>query len=78
MTQTWDPQAYARDGAFVHELATGVVEWLNAKAGERILDLGCGDGQLTARLVASGAEVRGIDASAAMVAAARARGLTAD
>lgn len=78
MTQTWDPQAYARDGAFVHELATGVVEWLNARAGERILDVGCGDGQLTARLVASAAEVQGVDASPAMVAAARARGLAAD
>lgn len=78
MTQTWDPQVYARDGAFVYQLATGVVEWLDARAGERILDLGCGDGQLTVRLVASGAEVQGIDASAAMVAAARARGLAAD
>lgn len=47
-------------------------------ARERILDLGCGDGQLTARLAAGGVDVRGVDASAAMVAAARARGITAD
>jgi trans-aconitate methyltransferase len=78
VTQTWDPQVYARNGAFVHELATGVVEWLNASAGERILDLGCGDGQLTARLVALGANVQGVDASPEMVAATRARGLAAD
>lgn len=78
MVQTWDPQAYARDGAFVHELAGGVLEWLSAQPGERILDLGCGDGQLTARMLAGGLEVRGVDASATMVAAARARGVIAD
>src|SRR3954447_24486596 len=78
MAQTWDPQAYARDGAFVHELAGGAVEWLAARPGERILDLGCGDGQLTARLAAAGIEVRGVDASPAMVAAARANGVAAD
>jgi SAM-dependent methyltransferase len=47
-------------------------------AGERILDLGCGDGQLTQRIAASGADVVGVDASAEMVAAARSRGITAD
>jgi SAM-dependent methyltransferase len=78
MKQTWDPQTYARDGAFVHELAGGALEWLAAQPGEGILDLGCGDGQLTARIIAAGLDVRGADASAAMVAAARARGITAD
>ena len=77
MTQTWDPQAYNREGSFVHKLAGGVVEWLAAQPGERILDLGCGDGQLTARLAETGAIVTGVDASAEMVAAARARGVTA-
>lgn len=78
MTQTWDPQAYGRDAGFVHGLAGGVVEWLDAQAGERILDLGCGDGQLSARLAAGGARVTGVDASAEMTAAARARGITAE
>ena len=57
MTQTWDPQAYERNGAFVHGLAGGVLEWLNAQRGEYILDLGCGDGQLTQRIAATGAHV---------------------
>ncbi len=78
MSQTWDPQAYNREGSFVHQLAGGVVEWLAPQPGERILDLGCGDGQLTARIVQSGAIVTGVDASAAMADAARARGIAAD
>lgn len=78
VTQTWDPQSYAKNGAFVHALAGGVVEWLAAKPGEQVLDLGCGDGQLTERLKAVGAIVRGVDASPAMVAAARTRGVIAE
>ncbi len=78
MTQTWDPQAYERNGAFVHGLAEGVLEWLNPQKGEFILDLGCGDGQLTHRLIATGAHVLGVDASAEMVAAARERGIEAE
>ncbi|MGB6728482.1 MAG: methyltransferase domain-containing protein [Terracidiphilus sp.] len=75
MAQTWDPKAYERNGAFVHQLAGGVLEWLRPKKGERILDLGCGDGQLTARIAAKGAVVSGVDASPEMVAAARSRGV---
>ena len=78
MPQTWNPETYAFDGAFVHELAGGVLEWLAAQPGERILDLGCGDGQLTKRIAATGASVIGVDASREMVAAARARGMKAD
>jgi SAM-dependent methyltransferase len=78
MTQTWDAQAYGRNGAFVHELAGGVLEWLNAQIGEFVLDLGCGDGKLTQRLAATGAHVLGVDASADMVAAARERGIEAE
>lgn len=78
MAQTWDPETYGRTGAFVHQLAGGVVEWLDARPGERILDLGCGDGQLTQRIAASGAQVCGADLSAEMVAAARVRGVEAE
>ena len=73
MTQIWDTQVYEKNGAFVHGMASGVLEWLAAQAAERILDLGCGDGQLTQRIAATGANVVGADASAEMVAAARAR-----
>ncbi len=78
MPQTWDPADYGQHGSFVHELAEGVLEWLAPQPGERILDLGCGDGKLTQRIAASEASVIGIDASPEMVAAARALGLKVD
>ncbi|MGA2251953.1 class I SAM-dependent methyltransferase [Terracidiphilus sp.] len=77
MTQNWNTERYEKVGAFVHQLAGGVVEWLDPQAGMRILDLGCGDGQLTARLAATGAIVTGVDASPEMVSAARSRGIDA-
>src|SRR5690348_5778281 len=77
-TQTWDPLTYERNGAFVHRLAGGVLEWLNAQPGEYILDLGCGDGSLSQRIAGSGAHLLGVDASPAMVAAARERGVEAE
>ena len=73
--QRWDPEGYARHARFVSELGAPVVELLALQPGERILDLGCGDGVLTERLVALGCRVVGVDASAEQVAAARARGL---
>jgi SAM-dependent methyltransferase len=78
MAQTWNPVTYGQNAAFVPGLADGVVEWLAAQPGERILDLGCGDGQLTARIAATGAQVQGVDLSPEMVAAARARGVAAE
>ena len=78
MAQIWDTQAYEKNGAFVHRLAGGVLEWLDAKHAETVLDLGCGDGQLTQRIASTGASVIGVDASHEMVAAARSRGILAD
>jgi SAM-dependent methyltransferase len=78
MTQAWDPKTYGQNAAFVPGMAGGVLAWLDAKPGETILDVGCGDGQLTERIAATGARVLGVDASPAMVEAARARGLAAE
>jgi trans-aconitate methyltransferase len=74
--QAWNTTAYAANGRFVADMASGVVDWLGPQPGERILDLGCGDGVLTQRLAASGAVVTGVDSSPAMLNAARALGLT--
>lgn len=75
--QTWDPERYARNARFVSELGMPVVELLAPQAGERILDVGCGDGALTEKLAAMGCEVVGVDGSAEQIEAARARGLQA-
>jgi SAM-dependent methyltransferase len=61
----------------VPALGQPVLDLLQPQSGERILDLGCGDGALTERLSALGAHVVGIDSSADMVAAALRRGLDA-
>ncbi|MGI4879061.1 MAG: class I SAM-dependent methyltransferase [Janthinobacterium lividum] len=73
--QPWSASDYATNAHFVPALGTPVVALLDPKTGERILDLGCGDGVLTEKLVAAGASVLGVDADASMLDAARARGL---
>src|SRR4029450_12123318 len=75
--QTWDPELYERHARFVSALGQPVVELLAPRAGERILDLGCGDGALTEKLVALGCEVVAVDGSAEQVEGARRRGLDA-
>jgi trans-aconitate methyltransferase len=77
IAQNWDAAQYAQQGRFVADLAGGVFDLLAPKSGERILDLGCGDGALTAKIAAAGAEVVGVDSSPSMVEAARALGLDA-
>ncbi len=75
--QCWSPDTYEDNVRFVTDLGAGVVEWLDLKPGERILDLGCGDGVLTVKLIEGGAEVVGADASEEFVQAARQRGIDA-
>ncbi len=77
MKQTWNAKQYAQGASYVPKLGKAVLEWLAPQPGERILDLGCGDGALTQKLYEAGCEVVGVDSSAALVAAARARGLDA-
>ena len=77
ITQTWDPKTYAKNARFVSDLGSPVLELLSPQPGERILDLGCGDGVLTKKLAELGCEVVAVDSSALQVEAARRLGLEA-
>ena len=75
--QKWDPEQYAQHARFVSDLGGPVVDLLDPQPGERVLDLGCGDGALTERLVSAGCEVVAVDSSPEQVWAALERGLDA-
>lgn len=72
-TQTWDARTYDKAFGYVTALGAPLLEWLDAKAGESIIDLGCGTGDLAARIAETGAAVRGLDRDAAMIAEARSK-----
>lgn len=74
--QQWDPDSYQKNAAFVAELGMPLIGLLKPVAGERVLDLGCGDGVLTVKL-AEYCDVVGVDASAEQIDGAKAKGLTA-
>jgi SAM-dependent methyltransferase len=67
----WDAGLYDDKHSFVWKLAAGVLELLNARSGERILDLGCGTGHLTAKIAETGAQVVGVDRSPEMIRQAK-------
>jgi trans-aconitate 2-methyltransferase len=69
---SWDPQEYQERHAYVFQYGEALLDLLAPQAGERILDLGCGAGQLTAAIARTGAVTLGIDASPEMIAQARA------
>ena len=74
-TQEWSSSRYAENTRFVSDLGKAVLDMLNPQPGERVLDLGCGDGALTEKIAAMGAEVVGVDGSPDMVAATKRRGI---
>ncbi len=69
--KSWDATAYDHTFSFVTRYGQGVLEDLAVQPGERVLDLGCGTGELTARIAAGGAEVVGLDLDADMIRRAR-------
>jgi SAM-dependent methyltransferase len=75
--QNWSASSYDAHARFVSDLSGEVMAWLDPQPGERILDLGCGDGVLTAALQELGATVTGVDTSQGFVAATLARGVDA-
>ncbi len=75
--QRWNPEQYARNARFVSDLGQPVVDLLAPLPGERLLDLGCGDGALTVFFRDLGCKVVAVDASVEQVAATQALGIEA-
>ncbi len=73
----WSAADYGQHAGFVVDLAADLIDWLTPSPGERVLDLGCGDGTMSLRLLARDVAVTGVDASPAMVAAACEQGVPA-
>jgi SAM-dependent methyltransferase len=76
-TSKWNAADYAKVGGFVAELGGAALDLLDPHPGERILDVGCGEGTLTRKIMARGADVLGVDDSPEMVRFARERGVDA-
>jgi trans-aconitate methyltransferase len=70
-TNTWNPELYEARHSFVWQFGEALLELLDPKPGERVLDLGCGTGQLTQKIADRGAHVTGLDASPEMIGQAR-------
>ena len=64
----WTSDTYRTNAAYVPTLGAALLALLDPKTGERILDIGCGEGSLTEHIVAAGASVVGVDTSEEMVA----------
>jgi trans-aconitate methyltransferase len=71
MADAWDSSLYDDRHSFVWKQSADLIDILAPQPGERVLDLGCGTGHLTAQIAARGAEVVGIDSSLSMIAQAR-------
>jgi len=68
---TWNASLYDDKHSFVWKMAAGVLELLAPKPGEKILDVGCGTGHLTAQISEAGTEVLGVDRSPEMIRQAK-------
>jgi len=69
----WDAKLYNEKHSFVYHYGQSLIELLNPKPHQRILDLGCGAGQLTFQISQLAKEVVGVDKSSEMIADARSK-----
>jgi SAM-dependent methyltransferase len=67
----WNPDLYKTKHSMIFEHGRELLGLLAAQPGERILDLGCGTGQLTEAIARTGAMATGLDSSPTMIEAAR-------
>jgi len=73
----WDPKGYDEHADYVYKLGEPLIALLSPEEGEKILDLGCGHGELSLRISEFGCELTGVDSNADMVAAAADNGINA-
>jgi SAM-dependent methyltransferase len=76
-SNNWNANKYKKHADFVSILALPVVELLNPKEGEKILDLGCGEGTLALEIKKFGADVIAVDLSSEMVEKTQSKGIQA-
>lgn len=69
----WKPELYNKKHSFVYNYGENLIQLLEPKENERILDLGCGSGQLTFKINELVRETIGIDKSAEMIADAKSK-----
>ena len=69
--KTWDAKLYDGKHSFVYDYGLDLIDLLEPKENERILDLGCGTGKLTAEIAKRGASVVGLDSSSDMIEKAK-------
>ena len=73
MNIDWNAKGYQKDFAFVPKYGEAVLDLIDAAPGALAVDLGCGNGGLTGKLIERGYRVVGVDASAPMLALAKER-----
>ncbi len=73
MNIEWEAGTYAEKFSFVPEYGEALLGLLDSPRDAPVIDLGCGDGALTAKIAGKGYEVIGVDASPAMLERARGR-----
>ena len=73
MNIDWNVKEYLKDFAFVPKYGEAVLDMIDAAPGTLAVDLGCGNGGLTGKLIERGYRVIGVDASVSMLALARER-----
>jgi trans-aconitate methyltransferase len=71
LTNQWNTNLYEDKHAFVWKYGEDLINLLSPQPGEDILDVGCGTGQLTAKIAEAGVNILGIDADVKMIEKAK-------
>lgn len=71
MNTSWNAEKYTTDFSFVHQYGCDVLELVDFSRVQTAVDLGCGNGALTERILKKGVSVIGIDSSPELLEVAR-------